>query len=139
MSQTVLLLDDELDERTGVRALLEPAGFDVVDVDTGRRALHYLTSTADDPSLIVTDLAMPDMSGWEFIGILQAYVRLSLIPLFVVSGVEQQRTRIRLGAVREWFRKPLDADRFIDLARRHARPAAPPMSGAPPPLIIGRS
>lgn len=103
----------------------------MVDVPDGRRALNYLTAEGADPSLIVTDLAMPDMSGWEFINILQAYVRLSLIPLFVVSGVDAQKHRIRLGSVSEYFRKPIDPKYFIEAVTKRARPAPAVSAGSP--------
>ena len=117
----VLLIDDEPEERDGLRGLLEDAGYDVVEASSGRKALNYLTSDAQPPALIVTDLAMPDMSGWELINILQAYVRLSVIPVVVVSGVEPQRHRLKGAAVADVLRKPIDPPAFIQLVQRVAR------------------
>ena len=118
---TILLIDDDPEELGAVAAMLVGASYQTVAVQTAREALHYLTSKNPEPALIVTDLAMPDMSGWEFINILQAYVRLSVIPVMVVSGVDLRPELFQADAVREYFRKPIAPAKFIEAVRKHAR------------------
>jgi CheY-like chemotaxis protein len=91
----------------------------VVEASDGKNALHYLTANLPEPALIVTDLAMPDMTGWEFINILQAYVKLSSIPVLVVSAVDFRRAPAHEEAVVEIFKKPVDAPRFLAAVHRH--------------------
>ncbi len=117
----VLLIDDDADDRASMRTLLHDAGFQVIETASAKEALHFLTSEAPLPQLIVTDLAMPDMSGWEFVNIIHAYVRLSVILLLVVSGVEPQRRRFPADAVTGFFSKPIDAKTFVTTARQSAR------------------
>jgi len=114
----VLLIDDDPDDRASMRGLLQEAGFHVMETASAKQALHYLTSDEPLPSLIVTDLAMPDMSGWEFVNIINAYVRLSVIPLLVVSGVEQQRRRFPTESVRRFFTKPIDSTTFVSAVKQ---------------------
>ena len=118
--RTILVVDDDADARESLRALLVELNFDVVEAEDGEAAIHYLTSKRGDPALIVTDLAMPDMTGWEFINVLQAYVRLASIPVLVVSGVGLNDRPVREEATLEFFSKPLDTDRFLASVQRHA-------------------
>jgi two-component system chemotaxis response regulator CheY len=116
----ILVIDDEADSRMTLRSLLADAGYEAVEACDGESAIHYLTSKNGLPALIVTDLAMPDMSGWELINVLQAYVRLSSIPVLVVSAMGLHDRPVRDEGVLEFFPKPLDADRFLTAVRRHA-------------------
>ncbi len=117
---TVLVIDDDPEERAAMRGLLTDAGYDVVEASDGKNAMHYLTANLPEPALIVADLVMPDMSGWELITILQAYVRLAGIPVLVVSGADLDLFPIREEAVLEYFSKPLDAEKFLAAVKRHA-------------------
>ena len=64
-SRTVLVLDDEPDARELVRLVLEPAGYQVYDVESGEDGLALLR--ANDISVALVDLLMPGMSGREFV------------------------------------------------------------------------
>ena len=116
----VLVIDDDRDARSAMRTLLEENHFGVVEADDGKDAIHYLTSDKPEPALIVTDLAMPDMTGWEFVNILQAYVRLSIIPVLVVSAHQLHDQPVRDDGVLEFFSKPVEPERFLSAVRRHA-------------------
>lgn len=120
----VLVVDDEPDARAVLRSLLTDLKYSVVEASDGRGALNYLTSDEPEPALIVVDLMMPDMTGWEFVTVLQAYLRLATIPVLVVSGVELRDGVLREEGVAEFFKKPLDTERFVEAVRRHALPAS---------------
>ena len=116
----MLIIDDDPEARAAMRTLLSEAGHDVVEASDGRGAIHYLTASLPEPSLIVADLAMPDMNGWELINVLQAYGRLACIPIVVVSGVDLHQHPHRDEGVLEFFPKPLDSERFLNAVDRHA-------------------
>lgn len=118
---SVLLIDDDAEALGELAAMLVSAGFEAIAVRSGREALHYLTSGKAEPAIIVTDLAMPDMSGWEFMNILQAYVRLSVIPLVVVSGVDLRPELLSRNCVAQYFRKPIVPTKFIEGLRSHLK------------------
>ena len=61
--QTVLVVDDNEVQRELIRDLLEPLGFVVVSAASGRECLQIVEQT--NPNLILLDIAMPEMDGWE--------------------------------------------------------------------------
>ena len=82
MSQRILLVDDEPSIRVVLGAILEEAGY-VVDVaEDGLHALRQIEAAV--PDLVITDLRMPNMNGFELLEALRA--RLPGIPRIVISG-----------------------------------------------------
>jgi CheY-like chemotaxis protein len=61
--QTILVVDDNEVQRVLIRDLLEPLGFVIVSAASGRECLQIVGQT--NPNLILLDIAMPEMSGWE--------------------------------------------------------------------------
>jgi CheY-like chemotaxis protein len=61
-AQSVLIIDDEVAIRTGVRLTLEDVGYEVIEAPNGRVGLDIL-QTATDPLVVLLDLMMPEMSG----------------------------------------------------------------------------
>lgn len=97
---TILVVDDYADARETIRDLLEEHGYPVLEAANGQQALNLLVSQAQPRiGLIVLDLRMPVMDGNQFLRVLRSYVRLSTIPVLVVSGhaselEADERTRI---------------------------------------------
>jgi two-component system, OmpR family, response regulator ResD len=107
----VLVIDDEDDSRTSMAESLRMHGYSVVEKANGREALDYLLSgAADQPGCILLDLAMPVMSGWEFIAIVKSYYRLGRIPIVVVSGKEMPEEAQRHGVIDGFIEKPHDPE-----------------------------
>jgi signal transduction histidine kinase/CheY-like chemotaxis protein len=80
----VLAVDDEPAALALVRAALEPEGFDVVGAGSGREALARATDGAID--VVVCDLVMPDVDGFEVIAQLKRNPRTSKIPIVVCTA-----------------------------------------------------
>jgi len=80
----VLLADDDDDVRDSMLRTLSDRGYDVVAVSDGAEALSYLDR--DRPSLVVLDLHMDEISGWEVLRFLRSDPRLRGVPVLVVSG-----------------------------------------------------
>jgi CheY-like chemotaxis protein len=82
----VLVVDDYADARANLRDLLEEYGLEVVEAADGQQAFDFLVEQSElDVRLILLDLDMPRMTGWEFLKLLKSYVRFSSIPVIVVS------------------------------------------------------
>jgi CheY-like chemotaxis protein len=83
----ILVVDDYDDARSTVREALEELGYGVVEAAHGQEALHFLVSNAPPAvELIVLDLEMPVMDGWQFLRLLSSYIGLRRIPVLIVSA-----------------------------------------------------
>jgi CheY-like chemotaxis protein len=80
----ILAVDDEPGGLALIRAALEPDGFEVVDARGGREALELMQNDGID--LVVCDLAMPDMDGFEVIAALKADPRTAAVPILVCTA-----------------------------------------------------
>lgn len=104
---TILVVDDDCDQRSLLGELLTLAGYDVVVACDGQDALELLRSGLR-PTVIVLDLAMPRMSGWAFLERLRGSEQ-SSIPVLVTTG--EVREPHPLGADACLY-KPVDAAAF---------------------------
>jgi DNA-binding response OmpR family regulator len=117
-----MVVDDDDDIRGGLRALFEAEGFTVLEAPNGRDALALLVATqSSKPTLILLDLQMPIMSGREFLGLIERYVRLAAIPVVISSGLPPDPQMLRRPGVAAWSRKPCDPNELVGLVRAHAR------------------
>lgn len=103
----VLVVEDDDDIREVVASALASEGFQVYQAESGVRALELLREMPH-PSLILADLMMPIMSGWELIKALSEDDRLATLPVVVVSAVDHDAPQ---GFRR--VKKPFDLDELI--------------------------
>jgi signal transduction histidine kinase/CheY-like chemotaxis protein len=97
----VLLVDDDEMVRRGVRAALEPGGWHVTDAENGRVAMDALAAAR--PDVIILDLMMPKMDGFEFLEELRAKSEWQDIPVVVITAKEltdAERNRLNGGVER---------------------------------------
>jgi len=85
MSGDILVVDDDADLRETVELLLDDSGYDVTAVANGRAALDQLKGGAR-PDLILLDLMMPEMNGWQFLERAQADSILDSIPVVIMTA-----------------------------------------------------
>ena len=91
-----LVIEDSDDTREMYAAVLELEGF---TVEEARHGLEGLRKARDYfPDIIITDLAMPHMDGWEMIGYLKADERTRRIPIIACSGEDSPHARRQLAA-----------------------------------------
>jgi CheY-like chemotaxis protein len=83
----VLVIDDDRDQRESIIETLIAAGLEATGASNGRRALEILKGPGSKPQLIVLDLLMPVMDGWEFRRQQLADPELASIPVLVTSSV----------------------------------------------------
>lgn len=90
--KTVLVVEDDLDTRDFIGDLLADAGHDVIPADSGKQALDYLlTTTESPPDLVVLDLMLPLVSGWQVLEMMRSDERLAGVPVIVTTGVSRDR------------------------------------------------
>jgi CheY-like chemotaxis protein len=114
----VLIVEDDEDLREMMAQLLTLEGFEAATVANGREALDYLHS-ARTPDVILLDLMMPVMDGWEFRRRQQADPTLAPVPVIVLSALDQARAAAVDAAA--FLRKPLDFDRLLALVRTYCQ------------------
>ena len=117
----VLLVDDVAEVTDAYRVLLESAGYTVRTAENGLRALEMLRRGLQ-PSIILLDLMMPEMDGFQFRVAQLRDPALVTIPVVVFSGHPfDARTVARLGAVR-YMQKPLDPEVLLATIAAHRLP-----------------
>ncbi|MEO7730155.1 MAG: ATP-binding protein [Kofleriaceae bacterium] len=104
---TILIVDDELATRTLLAELLETEGYDVVTAADGIKALEYLRATTTLPYLILLDLVMPNMDGWQFIEARSHERRFASIPVVLISGQLNARETARSLGLESYIEKPI--------------------------------
>jgi CheY-like chemotaxis protein len=119
VSGTVLIVEDDLDTREMLGRFLELEGFKVETAENGKRALERLGSGVG-ACVILLDLMMPVMDGWQF---RQEQIRdsaLADIPVIVVSAAGRERLeKIQADA---YLSKPVDLDELLGCVTQFCRP-----------------
>lgn len=121
----VLLVEDDEAIRDTLGEVLQEEGYGVVTAVHGAQALEKLLAGLR-PQIILLDLMMPVMDGWQLLQQLHRNEHLGTIPVVVVSAA---RDSLPMGASR-YLHKPLDIDTLLDAIAEHCQPgAAPPPAG----------
>jgi signal transduction histidine kinase len=117
-SPQILVVDDDSGFRRELVDVLAGEGYSVAEVPGGRQALDHLRAHGA-PSLILLDLMMPAMDGWEFLASLRADPRLWSIPVVAMSGLPLAPDRAPLPAVSGYLRKPARREELLEVASRY--------------------
>jgi CheY-like chemotaxis protein len=129
----VLVVEDDDDLREVVVSTLERVGYRVLGARDGHDALTLL-EREPDVALILLDLLMPRMSGWEFRRQQLADARLAKIPLVVMSATQTlEEAAVSADGL---LRKPLSFTSLVKTVERYAR-GGPPRSRPDGPLCEG--
>ena len=105
-ARRVMLVDDDEDIRTVLSEALQDAGYDVTCAASGREALTQLRG-GYRPGLILLDLMMPVMDGWQFRNEQLGQAEIASIPVVVISAVNPGK---QLPEGTTLLRKPFDLD-----------------------------
>jgi CheY-like chemotaxis protein len=114
----ILVVDDEAETRQLISAVLMEEGYTVDQEANGYAALVYLHVAPRLPCVILLDLMMPLMNGWDFLRSIQGHPVLGSIPTVAVSAVRTFATARLLGA-QEGLDKPIDLDRLVAVVGRY--------------------
>jgi CheY-like chemotaxis protein len=110
----VLVVDDSEDLRAMLREALESQGYVVLEAYDGEDALDVLSLAGMPPvRLIISDLVMPCMSGWELIETLRRDPKLSRIAILVMSALPVHGDASGIGATMSWLRKPFGEEELF--------------------------
>jgi CheY-like chemotaxis protein len=117
MSASILIVDDDESIRELLRLHLSAAGYEVNVAPDGIAAGYMVLRSP--PDLILCDVSMPHMDGFEFIAALKSDKSLPRIPVIFLTTVEDGDLRGKeLGAV-GYVTKPVRSDRLLSLVAQH--------------------
>ena len=109
----VLLVDDDEELRGTVGAVLQAEGFEVVEARNGLHALQQLMRSPL-PALILLDMTMPVMTGFEFLEYKQEDPRIREIPVIAVTAYDKVAA---VPGVVKVVRKPFDLSQLMEVLR----------------------
>jgi CheY-like chemotaxis protein len=117
MPASILVIDDDESIRQLLQLHLSAAGYEVHVADDAISAGYMVLRSP--PDLIISDVNMPHMDGFEFIAALKADKTIPNIPVIFLTSVEEGDYRGKsLGAV-GYVTKPVRADRLLELVAKH--------------------
>ena len=109
---SLLLVDDRPHNLLALQAILEPLGHDLVTARSGAEALRILL-TRDDFAVILLDVQMPDLDGFEVAGVIKQRDRTSTIPIIFLTALSKDEQHVfrgyEVGAV-DYVFKPFDPE-----------------------------
>jgi CheY-like chemotaxis protein len=126
--QSILVVEDDESIRETLRFAIAMEGYSVATASQGREALNVLAKMKE-PCLILLDLMMPVMNGWEFVLELQKDMTLSMNPIVIVTAFAENADGIIAEDV---IKKPVDLNRLFAVIYKYCRKE----SGENPPCDL---
>ena len=112
-NQKILVVDDSRTQLYSVKKMLEGYGFKVLTAENGKHGI--LTARHNKPDLILMDIVMPEVNGFQATRYLTRHPETSHIPIIIVSGSNQEADKawgLKLGAC-DFLSKPTDPDKLL--------------------------
>lgn len=114
----IMVVDDEPDIRFVIRKMLEKEGYSVIEADSGESAMELLKDTV--PDLILLDVMMPGLNGWETCTEIKASGALQHVPVVMLTAKTSEEDKVKAlekcGA--NWhISKPLERTKFIETVK----------------------
>ena len=123
----ILLVEDDDELRDIVGDILEAEGYEVIPARHGQQVLDYLRGTDKLPALVLLDLMMPIVNGWECLRVLKGDERTRSVPVVLMTAHPGDRP----GNADAVLRKPLHLDELLDVVTLLVE-TRPPGSTRPP-------
>jgi DNA-binding response OmpR family regulator len=119
----ILIVDDESDNRELLAVILTWEGFVVVTAASGEEALATVAQQA--PDLILLDVMMPGMNGYEVVAKIKGDVATKNIPVLMVSAVTDRNARMRglSAGAEDFLAKPVERAELVRRVRNLLRPS----------------
>ena len=116
--QRILIVEDDSDLREALSEVLRDEGYTVAMATDGREALDHLKRESR-PSLILLDLTMPVMNGWQFRDEQRRDPDLSEIPVVVLSASDRLAEKMGPLGVTDYVRKPIELGQLLRMIERY--------------------
>ena len=119
MSNKIMVVDDEPDILTTVGQMLEMSGFEVIRAASGKECIKKLTQSSANPDLIVLDIMMPEVSGWDVAAKIKENPRWNKIPIVFLTAKGDVMS-IGMGGMtsEDYIVKPFDIKDLIERVKK---------------------
>jgi CheY-like chemotaxis protein len=117
-SRSILIVEDDSDLRQALSDILRDEGYSVAMAADGREALDRLRRDLR-PSLILLDLTMPVMNGWQFRAEQRQDPALSAIPVVVLSAGEHLAEQMVPLGIDDYVPKPIELAHLLQMIERY--------------------
>jgi CheY-like chemotaxis protein len=114
----ILIVEDDSDIRIDLSEILRDEGYEVAAASNGREALDWLRA-GNVPCLILLDLMMPVMDGWQFRARQLKSPGMAMIPVVLLSGAGDLRKHATSLAAKGFISKPLELERVLGTVQQH--------------------
>jgi CheY-like chemotaxis protein len=107
----ILIAEDHADSRDALRTLLDAMGYRVVVAVNGREAVEAALSGR--PDLILMDVMMPEMDGFQATRTLRANPEFRQVPILALTAMEGAREQVLAAGCNDYVAKPIDVRTFL--------------------------
>ncbi|MBC7537897.1 MAG: response regulator transcription factor [Bacteriovorax sp.] len=114
-NKSILVIEDNKEIQDSLKMALEVEGYYVFTADNGKEGLDKLEKIPT-PCMILLDLMMPVMNGWEFVDAISKDLMLSTIPVVVVSAFGDKKGTPKTDG---YIQKPIDLDALLNTVTKH--------------------
>ena len=113
----ILVVDDDPGARRLTRATLTRAGFDVVEARDGQQALEAMH--AHGPDLVLMDVMMPEMDGYETMRRIRSNPKFRLLPIIALTAkaMKGDREKCLEAGASDYVAKPVNTEQLLSLVR----------------------
>lgn len=112
----VLMIEDDPGVGLALRIALELEGYEVSHASNGSEGMTQLQGGTDRFGLILLDLMMPIMDGWQFLKQFRAQYPQSTIPIIVMSAADE---RLKPSGINEFLPKPVELEVLLERCRKY--------------------
>jgi CheY-like chemotaxis protein len=117
-TKSILVVEDDADIRDALAQILEFEGYQVICAANGQEALEYLKDS-EKPGLILLDLMMPVMDGWQFRAEQQKNDKISDVPVIIVSADGRVYQKAAAIGAAGYLRKPVELETLLNAVEKH--------------------
>lgn len=119
----VMIVEDDLDLRESIAEVLEDNEYHPLGAANGQEAMERLRTQGDKPCVILLDIMMPVMDGWQFRALQREDPELGSIPVVVMTAHVDLQAANQLEAA-AYLKKPVQLDTLLDIVQRFCKPKA---------------
>uniref|UniRef100_A0A7S1N1F5 Response regulatory domain-containing protein n=1 Tax=Eutreptiella gymnastica TaxID=73025 RepID=A0A7S1N1F5_9EUGL len=116
----VLVVDDTKMNLVLLEHMSRTVGAKVIAFDNGQAAVAYLSNSLEMPHLILTDIWMPQMNGFEFTSAVRQLNITTPIVAFTADGDPETERKAMVTGIKKLYQKPLTRNSFVDMCNTYA-------------------